>query len=376
MSLMAINRRHFLLGSALGLTEALWSRAASPAFAQHQDRLLITACRRADGGFAFVVLTPGGDIVRTIPIQGRGHDVALHSATGGIVAFARRPGRFAVSFNLKSAANPILFAPPVDRHFYGHGTFSHDGRLLYASENDFDNARGVIGIYDATAKFSRLGEFESFGVGPHDMVLLGDGKTLVVANGGIETHPESGRTKLNLSTMAPSLCFVDVTNGDLIARHTLAKEHRLLSLRHLTASADGEVWFGGQWQGEGQSSPVLVGSVQQDQPVRLLEGAETPSSSLRGYIGSVALSSDGRWLAASAPRASKIMYFDTQKPGVWRQTTIKDASGVAPTGNGEFVVSSGTGQWYNSAFQAGVEANKTVGGIAFDNHLQIYNPGG
>ena len=34
------------------------------------------------------------------------------------------------------------------RHFFGHGVFSPDGKLLYATENDFEAARGVIGVYD------------------------------------------------------------------------------------------------------------------------------------------------------------------------------------------------------------------------------------
>ena len=44
-----------------------------------------------------------------------------------------------------------------------------------------------------------------------------DGETLVVANGGIATHPDLPRVKLNLPTMAPSLCFVDRRSGALQA---------------------------------------------------------------------------------------------------------------------------------------------------------------
>ena len=373
MSLMAIDRRGFLVGSSVGLASALWPLPASHALARIQNSLIITACRRADNGFALLVLTPDGEIVRSIPISGRGHDVALHRRTGGVVAFARRPGRFAVSFGLKNAANPVVFAPPNDRHFYGHGAFSHDGRLLYATENDFDNGRGVVGIYDATATFSRVGEFESFGVGPHDMILLGDGKTLVVANGGIETHPESGRAKLNIGSMEPSLCFIDTATGALLTRHTLPQDYDQLSIRHLTAGKNGAVWFGGQWQGDSKASPVLVGSAGRDHSLELLEGAENAATRLRGYIGSVALSGDGRWLAASAPRAGKVIYFDTKKPGVWRHTDIKDASGVASTENGEFLLSSGNGELHKTALSTGIEVTTSVDAIAFDNHLRVFN---
>ncbi|MGT2465595.1 DUF1513 domain-containing protein [Mesorhizobium atlanticum] len=34
-------------------------------------------------------------------------------------------------------------------------------------------------------------------MGPHELLLLGDGRTLAIANGGIETHPDiwQGRTQ-------------------------------------------------------------------------------------------------------------------------------------------------------------------------------------
>ena len=38
------------------------------------------------------------------------------------------------------------------------------------------------------------------------------GRMLAIANGGIETNPDFGRTKLNLDHMEPSLVLVD--NGN------------------------------------------------------------------------------------------------------------------------------------------------------------------
>ena len=36
-------------------------------------------------------------------------------------------------------------------------------------------ARGVIGVYDATDGFRRIGEFDTYGIGPHEMLLTPDG---------------------------------------------------------------------------------------------------------------------------------------------------------------------------------------------------------
>ena len=38
---------------------------------------------------------------------------------------------------------------------------------------------------------------------------MSDGRTIAVANGGIATHPDFDRVKLNLATMEPSLVRLD-----------------------------------------------------------------------------------------------------------------------------------------------------------------------
>jgi len=56
------------------------------------------------------------------------------------------------------------------------------------------------------------------------MILLPDGKTFAIANGGIETHPDYGRAELNLEGMDPSLSFVDSRDGQLVGRLRLASK--------------------------------------------------------------------------------------------------------------------------------------------------------
>ena len=51
-----------------------------------------------------------------------------------------------------------MFTTPTDRHFYGHGVFASDGHLLFTTENDFAAEAGVIGIWDVTGGFKRIGE--------------------------------------------------------------------------------------------------------------------------------------------------------------------------------------------------------------------------
>jgi hypothetical protein len=39
-------------------------------------------------------------------------------------------------------------------------------------------------------RYKQIGEFEAHGMEPHDIALLSDGRTMVIANGGIRTHPD------------------------------------------------------------------------------------------------------------------------------------------------------------------------------------------
>ena len=98
-------------------------------------------------------------------------------------------------------------------------------------------AASLIGVRDATDGYKQIGEFRAHGIEPHDIALLPDGRTLVVANGGIRTHPDRGGEELNLASMRPSLVYVDVQTGDLLEEHRLAPALHQLSIRHLALAA-------------------------------------------------------------------------------------------------------------------------------------------
>ena len=214
----------------------------------------------------------------------RGHSFAIDAAGGRAVVFGRQPGFFALGFGLDGAAGPVELDLPQDRHFFGHGAFFDDGRLLAATENDFDGGRGVLGIYDASAggAYRRVGEFDCGGIGPHEVLLLPDGKTLCVANGGILTHPDYGKLELNLDTMRPSLAYLDAASGKLLERVELDPALHRLSIRHLAVAADGAVWFGCQYMGPAGDRPALVGRHRRGQAPELFpaRGCLAPDAQL------------------------------------------------------------------------------------------------
>ncbi len=371
---MAIDRRHFLIGSALTLASA--SRAfAGVLDATDEDLVeagdLVAACRRPDGSYSVVILTLDGAIVREYPLKERGHDIALDSSSGQAVVFARRPGSFALAFDIHGRREPVLFTTPANRHFYGHGTFSQDGRLLYATEHDAETRQGLVGVYNATAGYRRIGELPTHGIGPHEMILLPDGKTFAVANGGIETHIETGREKLNLDTMMPSLAFIDSQTGELLAQHKQSIALHKLSIRHVAADAQGAVWFGCQWEGETAESPELVGCASLDKPLRIIEPDTPHGAALAGYIGAVAIDGAGRVLAASAPRAGRIVYIDTENGKLIGETQLMDSCGLTGLTKSAFVMSSGMGVVQSEEPDHTHLTMASFPGRAFDNHLRL-----
>lgn len=377
MNSMAIDRRHLLLGTLSLVSVAGFGGGAGAA--PVQDAAFIAAAK-LDQGYAIVLLARDGTLVRQVPLSARGHDIALHAASGRAVAFARRPGTFAIAFELSREREPLVFNAIDGRHFYGHGTFSADGHLLYVSENDIAAGQGVIGIYDVAAGYRRIGEMPSHGVGPHEIILLEDGRTLAVANGGIDTVPEAGRTMLNLDEMRPNLAFVDSISGALIARHELSGQLRRLSIRHIAADANGAVWFGGQWEGDASETPELIGRASRDTPLRLIEPASPLGLPLKGYIGSVAASGDGRIIAASAPKAGLILYVAADSGAVVAESALADGCGIAGEAGGAFAASSGLGVFRHEAPTIAPSSapaarpklldERTLTGIAFDNHLR------
>ncbi|WP_371311937.1 DUF1513 domain-containing protein [Pseudovibrio flavus] len=302
----------------------------------------------------------------------RGHCCAWHQQTGKLVAFARRPDNFAVLINGRSRTEPIAFKSPTNRHFYGHGVFSPDGRLLFAPENDWSAKRGVIGVYDMSdaRAVHRIGEFPSYGIGPHEILWSEMHQCLVVANGGILTHPDRRRQKLNIASMAPNISFIDPSSGSLIAQHQLPAHLHQVSLRHMALDALGKVWVGGQYEGPEQDLPPLVSCFSVDHEPELLELPEQLTSSLNNYVGSVSTSKDGTVISTTCPRGNKVLFWETATKELIGTQGIDDGCGVAALGKREFLITDGSGTLrYVHVDENYLEVTGVRSGASWDNHL-------
>ena len=335
-------RRRDLLGLLAG--GLAWPLLPLRLRAETGRRLYLSARADEAGGFRVSGFDPDGRPAFDLPLPARGHSFAIRPDGRVAVHFARRPGSFAQVIDLDRGLVLHEIETPDDRHFYGHGAFSPDGRLLYATENDFAAERGVLGVYDTADRFRRVGELPSHGIGPHELRLMADGETLVVANGGILTRPDLPRVKLNLPTMAPSLAYIDRRDGKLLQEVRLPADLHQLSIRHLALGRDDTVAMAMQYQGPAGDFVPLVATHRRRGPVTLFDGPDAVLRSMAHYCGSTAFDVEGRVLAVSAPRGNRITFWDSATGAHLSSVPVQDGCGVAPTARpGQFLASSGRG---------------------------------
>ncbi len=350
-------RRRFLAALlAAGAAPRLgWAAAGNPSF--------LAAARLAGGSFALFGLGGEGGVTFRVPLPARGHAGAGHPTRAEAVAFARRPGRFALVLDCTIGKVRHRLVPPPGHQFNGHGVFAEGGALLLTSEQRAMDSAGAIGLWDVEAGYRRIGARPSGGIGPHDMRLMPDAKTLVIANGGIATDPKD-RAKLNIPTMRPNLTYQDV-EGAMLDQVELRPDLRKNSIRHLSVRADGLVGFAMQWEGEQGAAPPLLGLHRRGQPPLLATAPESEERIMQGYAGSVAFSGDGARIAITSPRGGRLHQF-TASGAFAGAVSRADVCGLAPMGAG-YLASDGFGGLI-AVTAAGPAALARVD-CAWDNHI-------
>lgn len=366
-----IDRRTFLCAGAAGIV--LGAARIRPAHAS-AARLYLSARTTFDGAHGFAGFTADGTQAFEVPLPSRGHSCAVRPDGAEVVAFARRPGAFMAVIDPRNGRLLRTIEAAPHRHFFGHGVFSPDGGRLYATENAFDGeGRGVLGVYDVRDGYRRIGEVATGGIGPHDLRLLSDGRTLVVANGGILTHPDTGRAKLNIPTMDPSLVYLDRDTGTISETVRLPADLHKNSIRHLAVTADDQVVAALQYQGPRHHTPPLVFLHRRgNQPV-LLDTPADVRKRMRNYCGSACVDTTGRMAAVSAPRGGLVTLWSLPDGAYAGAVEVADGCGVAPDGTpGGFIITSGAG----GVVRHDRGGTTTVGGAflanrRWDNHLMV-----
>lgn len=281
-------------------------------------------------------------VASALAVPTRAHGLLAEPA-GHLLAVARRPGDWLMRWSRDGRRLQEHWIEP-DRAFNGHLLASADGRLLYSSETDLESGAGLVGVRDART-LERLATWPTHGLDPHELLWDADG-SLLVANGGIPTRPETGRAKRGLERMDPSLVRLDPSSGRLLGQWRL--DDARLSVRHLAR--------------QGARTAIAL-QAEHDDPARraaapvlaLFDGAqlrlaETPLLPLAGYGGSVA-GAAGRFFVG-CPRAGGTGCWNAD--GHWLGfVPLAEACPLAAHGGGVWSGGRDSGRWTPAVDAAG-----------------------
>jgi hypothetical protein len=289
-----MRRRQWLgLLAATGLPAKAWG---------HGTETLAAAWSGEDGRHRAGLLTPGAeavDIVAEVELPGRPHGL-LQTSPQELLIVARRPGPWLMRWRPHEGRQSVHWLED-DRRLCGHACLDPAGRLL-TTEMDLERERGVVVVRDA-GTLRPSAEWPTRGVDPHDLLLDGP-HTLLVANGGVPTRPETGRIKLDRSGMDASLVRLSLADGQLIGQWRLQDPR--LSVRHLARHRSGLVGITLQAEHDDArdraSAPVLA--VFDGHRIRPVAG----SRGLAGYGGDICATAHG--YAVGATRADRQVEFD------------------------------------------------------------------
>lgn len=338
---MKLSRRTFLLGSATAIAGAGLGLSLS----REQPRgTLLSAFEDAPGNqyVGGVSLESGNIFGARVPM--RAHGCAIDPTDPQrVLFFARRPGTFAFELRRDTMQVRTLFETQAGQHLAGHGLFSPDGKLLYTPEHDYERVRGVVVVRDAR-NFSIVNEIDTRGIDPHEIAWLADGRALLVANGGIMTHPRSYRRKLNIPTMDSSLCVIDAASGE--CREQWRLPDHLLSIRHMAIAADGSAAVGLQYEGEPANAPGIAALYKPGSGLQLLTAPVAERPAFRGYVASIALSEQSDLIAAACPYGNGVACWSLRNNRYKGFLRADETYGLSRLADGSVVASQRDGSAY------------------------------
>ncbi|WP_024695652.1 DUF1513 domain-containing protein [Pseudomonas syringae] len=306
-----------------------------------QGPLLLSARDDAGGRHYAVGYRLDGKQVFATQVGQRCHDIINHPSLPLAVFIARRPGTESYLIDLRDGSLLQTVTSRPDRHFYGHAVIHRDGEWLYATENDTrDPGRGLLGVYRFVGeRLEHAAEISTHGIGPHQVSWMPDGETLVIANGGIRTEAES-RVEMNLNAMQPSLVLMQ-RDGTLLSKETLSQQ--MNSVRHMGIASDGTIVAGQQFMGDSHELSELLAIKRPGQPFQPFPVAEEQLRAMNHYTASVAVHSELRLVALTAPRGNRFFIWDLDSGAVKLDAPLPDCAGVGAVADG-FVVTSGQGR--------------------------------
>lgn len=313
----AINRRRFL-STALSATLSAGLLMAMPlaraASVNTASARLLAAWKLPSGihQAGVVMLQPGEPDVFTVlmavDLPTRPHGLMSLSNDEYLVV-ARRPGDWMMRLNIRTGQVARIWQEP-DRSLNGHSAVH--GNLLYTTETDLLTGQGVLGVRNAST-FDLMDVWQTGGHDPHEMLVMPKGvlgfdhEWLLVANGGIQTHADMGRTAIPGKQMDSSLVALHPETGAMLKQWTL--EDPQLSLRHVAMHCSGVVGIALQAQHpseDARNAAPLLATLGTEGNLQVV----SDSTGFAGYAGDIAANREG--FVISCTKANSALHVNVQ----------------------------------------------------------------
>lgn len=362
-----MKRRDFLFASGmlLALPTPLWGRNSE------RYSPVISAARLGKGEYR-IGRWDQNHWTAAADIGHRGHDSQFHRQRNELLFFSRRPGREIFIIDGGSGQLKRQVEASEGYHYYGHGCLSADGRYLYTTENHVaGDGQGAIGVYDCVNDYALVRHLDCAGIGPHQIALMPDQQTLVVAMGSIKTLPDSGRVTLNFDAMAPALHYIDRHSGMLL--EAVPSPHQHLSLRHLDVSPTGTVVVGGQFQAELPTPLPLVYQHRRGGELQALALGDVPLVLDSSYVASVSIDDQGKFAVTTCPRDDVVCLWNLAEGHLASSYRLPDVAGtIYDARHQQFILSNGGGQLMGlRPGSPRLFALDYASGVHWDNHLRL-----
>jgi hypothetical protein len=159
-------------------------------------------------------------------------------------------------------------------------------------------------------------------------------------------------------------------DGTLLSKETLAQQ--MNSVRHLGIASDGTIVAGQQFMGPSHESSELLAIKRPGQPFVAFPVPEHQLQAMGHYTASVAVHSELRLVALTAPRGNRFFIWDLDSGEVRLDAPLPDCAGVGAVADG-FVVTSGQGRcrFYDCRQTSLVAKPLDLPAGLWDNHLHL-----
>jgi hypothetical protein len=325
-----VSRRSVLLGA--GAT-AIGLQLLGPACTRSERRkgTIIGPGRFVDtrtGQMSFVLclfdLDHGSS--RTVDMSFFGHGLAVHPQEPWRAAMFEKKGAGACELDLRAGRVLRPLTTPTGRAFYGHGAYSRDGKLLFATENELDTRDGLVAVRDA-ATLRELGRFPTYGKSPHDCHLIDDGRTLAITNGGGTIDEDA----------PPSVTFVDVASEKLLEK--LVFETPRINAGHL-ALTRGRDLVASSAPRDGLPKTALGGVTMRKGSGRFATMSE-PAEVIGRMVGeslSLCIEEKTGVVGVTNPDGNIVTFWDLAQERLVKKLDLPAPRGIAQTLDGEHLV--------------------------------------